>query len=63
MKIVKDKKGWTVKNDKGAVMLFSSDRKEWFMENENDVINICANEFHLYQRKDGVLVSLVIKGG
>lgn len=61
MKIVKDKKGWTVKNDKGAVKLFTSTREEYYLKSREEVVNICAREFHLYPRKDGILVTLVIK--
>ena len=61
MRIEQDRHGYTIKNDKGGVMLKGTDRKPMYCACREDVKDICRSN-GLYERTDGVLVAVMIKG-
>lgn len=59
MKIVSTDKGYTIKNDSGAVKLKDAMRRDMYLSSHAEVLAVChANK--VYERTDGVLVELHI---
>jgi hypothetical protein len=60
MRIVSTEKGYTIKDDKGAVKLKDAMRNDLYLSSHAEVLAVChANK--IYERNDGILTELVIR--